>query len=205
MASTLMHLYVGRKLAQKYGKINDLPQFYLGCILPDSVNVDGFAAKEVRWSAHLRARDIDEWYENNLKLYTNNTGRMDENLLLGYVVHNITDAAWDGNFHDRVWDELERLKRPCIMDMGYGWDDCFRFDRDQSKESWWTLEVLPELKRAVPVGFNVIDENIVKRYLKEVTDEYIGSIPEGGAVLVNVEMVEELAGIVWEVVGSLFG
>ena len=55
MGSSLMHLYVGNKFVAKYGKIADLPQFYLGCIIPDCGET-----KEIRWLTHMRSSDIRE-------------------------------------------------------------------------------------------------------------------------------------------------
>jgi len=124
MASVLMHLYAGKYFKDKYGKIADLPRYYLGCVYPDSVNAFGFASWEVRFPAHLRSRDIDEWYENNRIFYHQNKGKMSEDFLLGYVIHNITDATYDRHFN-----HIDR-------------DDWWRFEHEQSEEQWWLGEVL---------------------------------------------------------------
>ena len=91
-----MHLYVGNKFVVKHGKIADLPQFYLGCILPDWGET-----KEIRWLAHFRSNDINEWYKSNLDFYWRNVGNFNNDFLLGYIIHNITDAAFDEHFNLR--------------------------------------------------------------------------------------------------------
>ena len=66
MASCMIHLYAGWLYAQKNTEFLDQPNFYLGCILPDCVNLGGFAKKEIRWHSHLRAADLSQWEENTL-------------------------------------------------------------------------------------------------------------------------------------------
>ena len=135
MASALMHLYIGNKFVEKHGKIADLPQFYLGCILPDWGGI-----KENRWLSHIRSKNINEWYENNIAFYRCNVGNINNDLLLGYIIHNITDAAYDEFFNIQTRD--------------------YRFDYDQRNETWWTNEVLPELKKAVSIDINRINKSL---------------------------------------------
>ena len=72
MASCMIHLYAGWLYAQKNTEFLDHPNFYLGCILPDCVNLGGFAKKEIRWHSHLRAADLSQWEENALAFYQKN-------------------------------------------------------------------------------------------------------------------------------------
>ena len=39
---------------------------------PDSVNLEFFAPKEDRWTAHLRKRDLTDWRINLRKYYDKN-------------------------------------------------------------------------------------------------------------------------------------
>jgi len=200
MASYLMHLYVGRKFVEHYRGVLDLSQFYLGCIIPDSVKVDGLASKETRWAAHIRSNNISEWYDNNIKFYHANKGSIDKSLLLGYVVHNITDAAFDEFFNDKIKYMLSKINIPPVTDLGLRWDDCFRFDNDQSKELWWTDEVLPALKRAVPIEINGINREDIEKLKKRITDENYFTFPEGNPVMVTAELVNELSNIVCKII-----
>ncbi|MHB1154052.1 MAG: hypothetical protein ACYCWE_20325 [Eubacteriales bacterium] len=183
MATLLMHLYVGKYFKDKYKKITDLPQYYLGCLYPDSVNAFGHASWEIRCPAHLRSKDIDEWYENNNIFYRQNTGKINEDFLLGYIIHNITDAAYDRHFY--------YINR----------DDWKRFNQEQCKEEWWISEVLPALKIAIPVSVNDISETNVKEWLRKLTDSnYWFNFPEDKPKEITINMMNELSDIVYKIV-----
>lgn len=183
MATVLMHLYVGKYIKNKYKKITDLPQYYLGCLYPDSVNAFGFAPWEIRYPAHLRSKDLDEWYENNNIFYRQNKGKINEDFLLGYIIHNITDAAYDRHFN--------YINR----------DDWKCFNQEQCKEEWWISEVLPALKMAVPVSINDISKTNVKEWLRKLTDSnYWFNSPEDKPKEITINMMNELSDIVYKIV-----
>ena len=184
MASHIMHLYVGKYFKEKYKKITNLPQFYLGCIYPDSVNAFGFAPMEIRYPAHLRTRDIDEWYENNNIFYHQNTGLINEDLLLGFIIHNITDAAYDKHF-----SSIDR-------------EDWKRFNQEQSKKEWWNDEVLPSLKAAHPVSINGISETHVKEWVKNMTDGTWYNYPDDKPIVLTTGIMDELSEIVCNIAGN---
>ena len=73
MPSILFHELVGYKIASKYKKY-DTNNFYLGLMVPDSVNAYGFASKENRWRTHRRDKNLDIWQENVIKFYKENKG-----------------------------------------------------------------------------------------------------------------------------------
>jgi len=186
MASALMHLYVGRFFRNRYQKLTNPPQFYLGCIYPDCVNAFGFALKEVRWPAHLRAADTLEWYENNRAFYRSHTGKIDENLLLGFIVHNVTDAAFDVHY-----DSI--IPR----------DDWRRFGQEQAKETWWTDEILPSLQSAVPVEINGISKADVTQYVAYLLDGSRFSGFDGEPVFLTTAVMDTLSDIAYKVVEDL--
>ena len=68
MPTCLFHLNVSKKIAEKYPKY-DTPNFYIGTIAPDAVNLNGFAEKNIRWAAHKRAKNLDEWKQNIIEFY----------------------------------------------------------------------------------------------------------------------------------------
>ena len=53
MPNILVHLKVADEIAKKH-EILDNPNYYLGIITPDAVNLYGFAEKPKRWAAHIR-------------------------------------------------------------------------------------------------------------------------------------------------------
>ena len=185
MASTLMHLYVGRKFARKLDRITDFSQFYLGCILPDWGET-----KEVRRLSHFKSKDTSEWYKNNMEFYLRNAGDVNNDLLLGYIIHNITDAAFDQTFNVAARD--------------------LRFDYDQRDAVWWTTEVLPMLNNTNLIEINKINKILAMMYsdkiilnvpsIQRIVDYSNVSYPEGTPVLVTTEMMDELSDIVYKVV-----
>ena len=184
MASALMHLYVGNKFVARHGKLADLSQFYLGCISPDWGET-----KEIRWLSHFRSNDINEWYKNNIDFYWHNVGSVNNDFLLGYVIHNITDAAFD---------EYLNVKSR---------DYCFEYD--QRNENWWVNDVLPVLNKADSMEISKINKIFAVMYSDEIIVntpniqrivEYSNtSYPDGTPALVTIEMMDELTDIVYRI------
>ena len=69
--------------------------FFLGNLAPDSVNIDGFAAKEERWSSHVRRKDRNEWREELRKFYEKEKDNYPKDFMLGYITHILTDIIHD--------------------------------------------------------------------------------------------------------------
>ena len=195
-----MHLYVGKKIVERYPQIIDHPQFYLGCIISDSVNIDGLAEKAVRWAAHIRSNNINEWYDNNIDYYHSNLGNTNRDLLLGYVVHNITDAAFDEFFSKTVQDGLSKMGKKPLSTFSLRWDDCFRFDYDQSKECWWRREVLPNLKKAYPIEINGIKSEYVSILISNIIKQEHFDFPEGNPLIITTVLMDVLSNIVCKII-----
>lgn len=98
MPTTGIHEEVAYLIANKYKKL-DTSNFYLGAIAPDAVNINGLAEKEIRWESHLRNEDLDVWMNNVKKFYYENKEKNNEEFLLGYVLHIITDIIHDKYFY----------------------------------------------------------------------------------------------------------
>ena len=93
MPSSNIHLKVANELNKRLN-INSL-DFIVGNIAPDSVNINGFAPKEVRWTSHLRDKDYDVWIENIKQFYDLYKDKINNQFLLGYVSHALTDVIHD--------------------------------------------------------------------------------------------------------------
>ena len=182
MASLFMHLYVGHAIARQRGDITDIPQYYLGCFYPDCVNAFGFAPREVRYPAHLRAADIDEWVANCHIFFSKNIRTLNMDFLLGYMIHNITDAMYDRHFN-----HIDRAE----------WG---AFNFAQSHEPWWTHEVLPELKNAQPISVNGVDLTYVTEYLKNAINPSPPALPPREA---NLAIMDKLTAYVQEHIKGL--
>ena len=191
MASTMMHLLVGDGIAKADNRIKGTGQFYLGCFLPDSVNVDGFAPKEVRWAAHLRSKNLREWYENIGRFYSENRKRYDSDLLLGYCIHCITDAAFDEFLHNDIWEKANTLSYPEHCGMGPGWDECFRFDRTVMDGPWWREKIKPLLEKTTPEGIGSVPAKLATRYLNYTLHDHYATLPPEPSTFVNEEVIRE--------------
>ena len=104
MPSSLYHLKVADKITVMHPFLYT-SSFFLGAIAPDSVNLHGFASKEVRWAAHRRARSLEEWTDNIAAFYSENKGKVPGDFLTGYVVHVLTDIEADRmepSIHERI-------------------------------------------------------------------------------------------------------
>lgn len=185
MASTMIHLLVGDGIAKADERVKGTGKFYLGCFLPDSVNADGFASKEVRWAAHLRAKNLCEWYENVGRFYTENRNRHDSDLLFGYCVHCITDAAFDEFFHHNIWEQAKKIGLT-------GWDECFRYDRTVMDGLLWKEKIRPLLEKTVPVSIGNISIELVGRSLGYVLNDHYATLPPEQPTFVTDEVIREL-------------
>ena len=192
MASTMMHLLAGDGFANADDRVKGTGKFYLGCFLPDSVNVNGFAPKEVRWAAHLRAKTPREWYENVGRFYTENRKRYDSDPLLGYCIHCITDAAFDEFLHHGIWENAKKLQYPQHSGMGPGWDECFRFDRTVMDGPWWKEKIKLMLETTVPQGIGSVSAELAARYLKYTLNDYYNTLPPESPTFVTPEIIKEL-------------
>lgn len=176
MASSMIHLYAGMRFAETFPQF-DTPEFYFGCVAPDCVNLDGFAAKEVRWHAHRRAASVSEWKEN-LAAFCRETDGADPQLKTGCAVHILTDILWDEFFHETIWTKAETLSLPCGGESP-GWAECYRFDRSQIEKSWWTEKVRPALQKAKVSSVNGLDKALLKRWQEHIAQNYQGQTPAG--------------------------
>lgn len=136
MPSILFHELVGYKIASKYKKY-DTNNFYLGLMVPDSVNAYGFASKENRWRTHRRDKNLDIWQENVIKFYKENKGKFEETYLAGYVIHILTDIICDRIYQNKLY--------PKLLEEGYDYNTAYshyekgieKFENSNINENWW--------------------------------------------------------------------
>ncbi|MDD3193462.1 MAG: zinc dependent phospholipase C family protein [Oscillospiraceae bacterium] len=192
MASCMIHLYTGWRYAQKHASFLEEPAFYLGCVAPDCVNLDGFADKATRWHAHLRAADLDQWEENVSAFYHSAQGTVDLPLLAGYAVHILTDILWDRHFHQEIWFQAANLGPNGSGGYDPGWTECFRFDRALMQSSWWHEAVCPLLALARPKAINGLPASLLERYRQYVLWEYESSLPLEKPRIIILEQIEKL-------------
>lgn len=190
MPSNFMHLYTGYVFAVKSGIVTNKPLFYLGCIAPDRVNVDGFAPKEIRVTAHHRDKDLKIWQEN-VKEYLHYSG-LPMDFKLGLCLHCVTDIAWDEFFDAPFYEQMREkgVKEDFLKDQR--WLEMYSFDKSQLDEAWLNDEVLPALKQG---DCSVFDGEFfqMNRHRNNVVNDYRSEIVFSEYRLIDKAMVDKLA------------
>lgn len=104
MPNIMIHEEVGHYLSKKINK--NSYNFFLGLLAPDSPNTYGFGKKEDRWLAHQRRKDYNEWRNSLKEFYEKEKNNYDEDFLLGYFVHILTDIIYDDFLYLKVREEI---------------------------------------------------------------------------------------------------
>ena len=105
------NIFIHEKVAYNIAKENkylDTPNFYLGVLAPDAVNLNGFASKEERWTSHLRDKNILTWRQNIINFYNKEKDNYPSYFLNGYLIHILTDIIFDDYFYDKVIDMIKK-------------------------------------------------------------------------------------------------
>lgn len=105
------NIFIHEKVAYNIAKENkylDTPNFYLGVLAPDAVNLNGFASKEERWTSHLRDKNLSTWRQNIINFYNKEKDNYPSYFLNGYLIHILTDIIFDDYFYDRVIDMIKK-------------------------------------------------------------------------------------------------
>lgn len=100
-----IHEEVAIRLAENNNKL-DTKEFYLGVCAPDTVNLNGFAEKEKRWTSHQRKKDLNEWRNSLKEFYQKEKNNYPKNFLLGYITHILTDIIYDDYFYNDVKKQI---------------------------------------------------------------------------------------------------
>lgn len=104
MPNIMIHEEVGHYLSKKINK--NSYNFFLGLLAPDSPNTYGFGKKEDRWLAHQRRKDYNEWRNSLKEFYEKEKNNYDEDFLLGYYIHILTDIVYDDFLYLKVREEI---------------------------------------------------------------------------------------------------
>lgn len=169
MPNSLVHLKVGNEIAKKYKEL-DYPQYYLGTIAPDTVNLYGFAEKSKRWAAHIRAEDLDEWENNIIQFYKQNINKYDNKYLIGYLIHILTDIVFDRIYEDELLEEIHN--RGVFADeFEFYHQELRKYEASQIEENWWK-NVVEKLKKAVGIDINSIKSKDIEKWRDKKIKEY---------------------------------
>ena len=166
MPSSAVHLTAAASAADTLG-ITDLPQFYLGCIAPDAVNIGGFAPKDIRYASHLRSRDYGEWKRNIADFRMANDSGSD--FMKGVLFHLYTDIAWDEVVQPKLFAEFKRLDIPDEDFTRRKWLELDGFDAMLMRRDSYPL-IISELRRAVPEPVTTVSAEQLTVWRDEVAD-----------------------------------
>jgi len=170
----------------------DNKYFYLGVLAPDSPNLEGFAPKVERWTAHQRDKDYDEWERKIKKFYIENKDNYNKYFIFGYLFHVITDIVYDRDIYLDVREiimkdniSLEDSHNVMRKDMDYYGTNFKEFDYIKNKlleldeyydilniskeklEAWTKLN-LEEQEKKQPKYINIeIIDKLAKKVEKE--------------------------------------
>ena len=136
MPSILFHEYVGDKIA-KLNKKYDTNNFYLGLMVPDSVNAYGFASKDNRWRTHLRDENLDKWQENIIDFYNKNIQNYEETYLAGYVIHVLTDIFCDKIYQSEIYPKLLNEGFDYHLAYAHYENAIEKFENSNINKEWW--------------------------------------------------------------------
>ena len=173
MPSFPVHLVVADMLAETIG-VQNMPDFMLGTIAPDSVNLKGFASQELRYGAHIRSVDYAVWKKQLTDFYQNNKQAFADrsDYLKGYLFHCITDIAWDEAVQPKLFGFLQRqgdLSREQITKLK--WEELFRFNSLLVGRQDF-LSAVSELEKAQPRAIATVTAQQVSEYRDYVVNDY---------------------------------
>ena len=162
MPNTVVHEEVGYYLSKKLDVSSY--EFYLGLMAPDAVNVEHFANKQERWTSHVIDKDLNIWKENLKKFYKEEKNKINNDFLLGYTIHILTDIVYDEYFEEKIHKEI--LKNNQEKDYWYiKWSD---MDKYSFKEQSTINTILLKNNNYIEIK-NITKEKLLKwkeKYLK---------------------------------------
>lgn len=106
MPNIMIHEEVGYYLSKKLNK--NSYDYYLGLLAPDAPNTYGFGKKEDRWLAHQRCKDYQEWRKSLKEFYQREKNNYNEDFLLGYYIHVLTDIVYDDYLYMKVRESIQK-------------------------------------------------------------------------------------------------
>ena len=170
MPSILFHELVGYKIAKEEKKY-DTNEFFLGLIVPDSVNAYGFASKEDRWRTHVRDKNLEIWQKNIIKYYKENEEKYENTYLTGYLVHVLTDIICDKIYQNEIY--------PKLIEQGYDYNTAYsyyeqsiiKFEKSNINKKWWK-EAKEKFQNGKIEPINQMEEKMIQDEVKYTIKKY---------------------------------
>ncbi len=193
MPSAIVHLKAAYDMAEILN-IQDQGQFYLGAVSPDAVNIDGFADQSVRYPAHIRSLDYEQW-KRNVRDYCKlgkSLCKDDKDFLKGFLLHVFTDIYWDELAQPVLFAALRANGAAKEQLRELKWQELYRFNNSLQGD-WLYKEVLPKLRAAKPIPVTTVTEELLKRYAEHLCTDYMNkkAIDEPPRIC-NVKMIKDV-------------
>lgn len=194
MPSFPVHIIIAQMLCGEIG-VTSRPDFMLGTIAPDSVNLKGFASRAERYGAHIRSVDYAVWKKQLSQFYKQNLTRFEDcaDYLKGYVFHCITDIAWDEAVQPKLFEFLQsggELSREEITKLK--WEELFRFNSLLVTRQDF-LSAVGELENAQPRDIATVTAKQVSDYRDYVVSDYKDKISAEPPRFLNIDHAAQCA------------
>ena len=172
MPSCPVHLKAAFLLCDKLG-IENKPDFFLGSIAPDCVNLDGFASQEIRYGAHIRVVNPQIWKSNMKKFYEENKFIFKDNsdFLKGYLFHCFTDVSWDECIQPKLFAFLDSLGISDEEKRQAKWEELYRFNGVLVNENWYN-QALDYVSKGTPQNIATVTAQQIDAYRNYIINDY---------------------------------
>lgn len=176
MPGSIVHLKTAFELVEINGiDKSNLPNYLLGAIAPDSVNLNGHAPKDIRWRTHHRNKDIKVWYNMVVDFYNENKTRYDINFLKGYVVHLLTDILWDIQVNTLIHNVFREENVPIENQKSLRWQEITAYENTQINEDWFKTAV-EQIRRGKAVAIDGMETEVIEGW----RDNFLSKIKDKG-------------------------
>ena len=193
MPNVMMHEEVGYFLSNKLNK--NSYNYYLGLLAPDSPNTYGFGKKEDRWLAHQRRREYNEWRNSLKEFYNQEKNNYNEDFLLGYYIHILTDIIYDDFLYLKVREE--------ILKDGYSLEESHDIMRnDMDKYYFNEIEEVKNIlsKENETFEINGINKELMSKWKDKVLEEFTN---KNESIYITKELINTLNELVYKEVSNL--
>ena len=193
MPNIMIHEEVGHFLSKKLNK--NSYNYYLGLLAPDSPNTYGFGKKEDRWLAHQRRKDYNEWRNSLKEFYNQEKNNYNEDFLLGYYIHILTDIIYDDFLYLKVREE--------ILKDGYSLEESHDIMRnDMDKYYFNEIEEVKNIlsKENETFEINGINKELMSKWKDKVLEEFTN---KNESIYITKELINTLNELVYKEVSNL--
>ena len=193
MPNIMIHEEVAYFLSKKINK--NSYNYFLGVLAPDAPNTYGFGKKEDRWLAHQRKKDYNEWRKSLKEFYQKEKNNYEEDFLLGYYIHILTDIVYDDFIYLKV--------REKIIEDGYSMEESHDIMRnDMDKYYFKEISDIKEIlnKENTTYEINGISKELMSEWKEKVLKELNN---KNESIYITQEIIDTLNELVYKELSSL--